>query len=288
VPNELRQCEDGAKSRRSSRGVDWQTAMKDILWKTLKGAKLVSDKVVIITGAACGIGRACAQMFAYQGALLALVDLDYEALQTTCKDVENEGGQALPIRADVTEEKDLEQIFKITDARYGRLDVLINNAGGGLSTGLFDIGLNEWRRVLDLNLTSVFLMSKYAADIFRKGGGGVIVNISSLAGRSVSPTAGCHYTSAKTAVLGLTRHMARTLAPFKIRVNAVCPGVTNSERIIARLTAENSLGEVASAIPLGRIGDVYEIASCCVFLASELSAYMTGATLDVNGGSLMV
>lgn len=262
--------------------------MRDILWRTLKGANLVSDKVVIITGAAWGIGRACAQMFAYQGASLALVDLDYEAVRTTCKDVENEGGQALAIRADVTEEQDVEQIFKMTDARYGRLDVLINNVGGGLSTGLFDIGLNEWRHVLDLNLTSVFLMSKYAADTFSKRDGGVIVNISSQAGRSVSPTAGCHYTSAKAAVLGLTRHMARTLAPFKIRVNAVCPGVTNSERIVARLGADNRSVEVARAIPLGRIGDVYEVASCCLFLASELSTYMTGATLDVNGGSLML
>jgi 3-oxoacyl-[acyl-carrier protein] reductase len=148
--------------------------------------------------------------------------------------------------------------------------------------------MDEWNQVVNLNLTSVFLMSQRASDIFRKQREGVIVNISSQAGRSVSPTAGCHYTSSKAGVLGLTRHMARILAPYNIRVNAVCPGITNSERIMKRLEAQGNTEEVIKAIPLGRIGDVYEVASCCLFLASDLSAYVTGATLDVNGGSLMV
>jgi 3-oxoacyl-[acyl-carrier protein] reductase len=262
--------------------------MERLLWKCLEGANLISRKIVIITGAASGIGQACARMFSQQGGLLALVDLDYEALQKTCKEIESQGGKALAIKADVTRERDLDRIFQATHDAYHGLNVLINNVGGGRATDFFEIGIDEWKQVIDLNLTSVFLISQRASDIFRKQKEGVIVNVSSQAGRSVSPTAGCHYTSSKAAVLGLTRHMARILAPYNIRVNAVCPGITNSERIMKRLEAQGKMEEVARAIPLGRIGDVYEVAGCCLFLASDLSAYVTGATLDVNGGSLMI
>lgn len=262
--------------------------MERSLFKLLEGAKLISEKIVMITGAASGIGKACARMFSQQGALLALVDLDYEALQKTCKAIEDRGGKALAIKADVTREIDLDHVFQMTHDTYHGLNILINNVGGGRSTAFFEIGMDEWNQVIDLNLTSVFSISQRASLIFRKQGDGVIVNISSQAGRSVSPTAGCHYTSSKAAVLGLTRHMATILAPYNIRVNAVCPGITNSERIMKRLEAQGKTEEVTKAIPLGRIGDVYEVASCCLFLASDLSTYVTGATLDVNGGSLMI
>jgi NAD(P)-dependent dehydrogenase (short-subunit alcohol dehydrogenase family) len=121
-----------------------------------------------------------------------------------------------------------------------------------------------------------------------KNGAGSIVNISSQAGRSFSPTAGCHYTASKAGLLGLTRHMAKELACYNIRVNSVCPGVTGSERLLKRIESTGMKKQIESNIPLGRIGNVFEIANCCLFLASDLSSYMTGATLDVNGGMLMI
>ncbi len=261
--------------------------MKSSIWQTLEGAKLVRGKVVLITGAAAGIGKACALLFAHQGAKLALVDVQ-EGVKQVCEEVETRGGQAVPILADVTRAQDLDRIFDKIGEIYGGLDILVNNAGGGLPTDFFAIKPEEWNRILSLNLTAVFLLSQNAAAIFQRRGGGVIINLSSQAGRSVSPTAGVHYTASKAGVLGLTRHMARVLAKDNIRANAVCPGVTNSERLMKRMKEKGIEEELKKTVPLGRIGDVDEVAACCLFLASDLAGYVTGVALDVNGGSLMI
>ncbi len=262
--------------------------MSEPLKKTLRGAKLIDGRIAMVTGAAAGIGRACGILFSEQGGRVVLVDLNYEGVQKVCEEIRNRGGDAIGLQGDVKEEKDLNTIFETVAEQYGALDILINNAGGGLPTDFFEITSTEWNNVIQLNLTSVFMASQRAAGFLKQSSHGTIVNISSIAARSMSITAGCHYTSSKAGILGLTRHLAGILAPYGVRVNAVCPGVTNSERIIKRLEEEKRLEEVENSIPLGRIGDVYEIASCCLFLASDLAGYMTGATLDVNGGILML
>jgi NAD(P)-dependent dehydrogenase (short-subunit alcohol dehydrogenase family) len=257
-------------------------------WKCLDGASLFKDQIVLISGAASGIGRACAHMFAEQSAHLILVDLDKTALKVIAEDLESTENRVLTVKADLNQMENIDILFSEIEDFYGDLDIVINNAGGGLPTDFFLITLEEWNSILNLNLTSIFAISQQAANIFRKKSSGCIINISSLAGRSVSVTAGCHYTASKAGVLGLTRHMARTLAPFQIRVNAVCPGVINSSRILNRLEQTGELDNVVRSIPLGRLGDVSEVATCCLFLASDLAGFVTGISLDVNGGALML
>ena len=261
--------------------------MQPSIWKCLEGASLICGKRAMITGAAAGIGKACSHLFAAQGADLILVDCREQELKALASDIAAATGrEVLAIGTDLTREDDIDRLFKKISETNSPFQILVNNAGGGLPTDIFEITADEWNRVISLNLTSVFLLSQKAARHFREQAGGAIVNLSSIAGRSTSPTAGCHYTSAKAGVLGLTRHMARQLAAFNIRVNAVCPGVVNSERLVRRMEERGK--SVDSSIPLGRIGDVDEVAGCCLFLASDLSGYVTGASLDVNGGALML
>jgi len=262
--------------------------MKSTVWNTLAGAKLLKGRGAVITGAASGIGLACAELFSCQGASLLLVDMDHEKLNSAVESLSNSDGAVKGIEADLTSDDDLKTIAAAMKANSEWIDILVNCAGGGLSTGFFETGIDEWRKILKLNLEAAFVLSQQFAEILKAKEGGAIVNISSLAGRSMSVTAGCHYTASKSGLLGLTRHMARELARFNIRVNALCPGPTATERLEKRLSAQGQKTQVEAQIPIGRLADVYEIASCCLFLASELSSFVTGATLDVNGGMLMV
>jgi NAD(P)-dependent dehydrogenase (short-subunit alcohol dehydrogenase family) len=254
----------------------------------LDGAQILRGKIAMVTGGGAGIGEACVRLFADQGSKVVAVDMDGDRIDRVCGDIRESGGEAIAVRADVTDGADLDRTFQEAATAFGPLDVLVNNAGGGLSTDLFGISEDEWNRVVHLNLTSVFMASQRAAAVFRGRKSGCIINMSSLAGRSVSVTAGAHYTAAKAGILGLTRHLARSLAPYHIRVNAVCPGVVNSERLVRRMAEKGTTEEVACSIPLGRIGDVSEVASVCLFLASDLAGYITGASLDVNGGAAML
>jgi NAD(P)-dependent dehydrogenase (short-subunit alcohol dehydrogenase family) len=263
--------------------------LQPFIWNCLEGAALIRRKRALITGAAAGIGKACSHLFAAQGADLILVDCREQELKVLASDIAAATGKnAIAIGADLTKEDDRNRLFKKIFETNSPFQILVNNAGGGLPTDIFEITTDEWNSVVDLNLTSAFFLSQKAARHFKEQSGGVIVNLSSIAGRSTSVTAGCHYTSAKAGLLGLTRHMARQLAPFNIRVNAICPGVINSERIVKRIEEMETRKSVESSIPLGRIGDVDEVAGCCLFLASDLSGYVTGACLDVNGGALMM
>lgn len=260
--------------------------MSDI-YEVLSGAKVLKNKVAAVTGGGSGIGSSIAKLFSNQGANTVLIDLNLPAAEAVVDSIKKEGGQAAAFMTDITRAKDLSELFNFIEKEYGRIDILINNAGGGLTTKLNDISHDEWDRIINLNLTGTFLISQAASRLMIACGGGAIVNISSIAGRSTSLTAGCHYTASKAAVLGLTRHMARELAKNKVRVNAVCPGATNTIRIAARINAQNTMKQICDAIPMGRLGEPDEIAACCLFLASDLSSFVTGAVIDANGGALM-
>jgi NAD(P)-dependent dehydrogenase (short-subunit alcohol dehydrogenase family) len=242
-------------------------------------------KVVMVTGAAKGIGLAIAQAFAREGARVAALDVDDEALKRAADTL---AGEVLALRADVTRSPDVRAAAEATLARWGRVDVLVNNAGGFAAIRLTeDIPEEEWDAILRMNVTSAFLCTKAVLPSMKAAKAGRIVNLSSIGGRGGAIVLSSHYTAAKAAILGFTRQLARETAPFGITVNAVAPGTTATERFRSLRTAEETRA-LAETVPVRRVAEPSEIAACVLFLASDAASYVTGACLDVNGGLLMV
>lgn len=251
------------------------------------GGGRLAGKIALVTGAGAGIGRATARAFAREGAAVAIVDVDGPAAETTAREVAGPGGRALALPADVADPAQARRTVRETIAGFGRLDILVNNAAVATRRAFLEISEAEWRRVLDVNLTGAFLMMQAALPQMLGQGAGVIVNVSSLAGRSMSVINGAHYSASKAALLGLTRHVAREVAGSGVRVNAVAPATVRT----ALLTGDLRPGELEALvgrIPMGRLGEPEEVAAAICFLASDEAGYITGATLDVNGGLLMI
>ena len=244
----------------------------------------IQGKVAVVTAAGRGIGRATALLLSRWGATLVLVDRDAEACETVRKEILQSGGAVEAHAADVCDEARVTALFADVAARFGRIDILVNAVGGGKPAALEAISAAEWTRMLDFNVMSCFLCSREAARHLPDGGR--IVNVASLAGVSTSQLQGAHYTTAKAAVIGLTRHLARELGPRGITVNAIAPGATLTERIRAQMRPERER-ELAARVPLGRLATPEDQAGAILFLASSLSAYVTGVTIDVSGGYLL-
>jgi 3-oxoacyl-[acyl-carrier protein] reductase len=239
------------------------------------------SRVVVITGAAIGIGRATAAAFGAAGASVFLLDIDAAAGK------EAADGAGTYLRCDVTSPDDIDNALSRIADQHGRIDVLVNNAGGfGVQRTTEELGLDEWRRLVDLNLTSVFLMCRQATSLLRSSDRGRIVNIGSLAGLVSSYKASPAYAAAKAGVHALTRVLAHELAPDGITVNCIAPSAVLSERV-RQLRDKAERAETARSIPLGRYQTPEEIASWVLFLASAEAAFMTGQTLSVNGGRHM-
>ncbi len=249
-------------------------------------AGLLDGKFAIVTGAASarGIGLATARLFAEHGATLALLDLDRGAVEAAAAGL---GSGHLGLVCDVRDAEACRRTMGGLEARWGRIDVLVNNAGITQPLRLCEIRRADYDAVLDVNLRGTLHMSQAVVPGMRRRRAGAIVNISSVsAQRGGGVFGGPHYAAAKAGILGLTKAMARELAPDGIRVNAVCPGFIDTDITAGKLTPE-MLGRILEGIPLGRAGRAREVAGCCLFLASELAAYVTGAELDANGGLLI-
>jgi 3-oxoacyl-[acyl-carrier protein] reductase len=244
----------------------------------------IVGKVAVVTAGARGIGRATALLLARWGACVTAVDLDAEALRGVSAEATAVGGQIEPLTLDVCDEAAVAALFAGVAARHGRVDILVNAVGGGKPAALDEISSAEWDRMFAFNVKSSFFCAREAAR--RMPAGGRIVNVASLAGVASSVLQGAHYTSAKAAVIGLTRHLARELGPRGITVNAIAPGTTLTERIRAQMTPEKHQALI-ERIPLGRLATPEDQAGVILFLASSLSAYVTGVTIDVNGGYLL-
>ena len=243
-----------------------------------------AGRVAIVTGAARGLGRAVASRLHERGASVAINVRDAGRAGQIARAI---GGRAHAVPGDVAAPDGPESIVRQTLALFGRIDILINNAALPLTTRFERITADEWRRALEVNLTVPFLLIQAALPTMKAQGYGRIINISSTAGRMVSTLGGAHYTASKTGLLGLTRAAAKELGRYGVTVNAVCPGMIDTE-LTRESASTETLEGLAKGFPVPRLGTALEVADLICFAASESAGYITGASLDINGGDLMM
>jgi NAD(P)-dependent dehydrogenase (short-subunit alcohol dehydrogenase family) len=247
----------------------------------------MAGKVVVVTGAASGIGRATSVLLAAEGAAVVVADVNEAGAGVTARSIVEQGGQSLAVRCDVTVANDVAALVTAATTRFGRLDVLHNNAyWAPQNRPVVDTDEDEWDRALATSLKSVYLGCKYAIPAMLEGGGGTIVNTASTAGLIALPRFAA-YTAAKGGVVALTRSVALDYGPQGIRCNAVCPGLVETPATAGLLADEDRREIFARKQLLGRFGQPTDIAAAVLFLASDESAYMTGQTLVVDGGRLV-
>ncbi len=248
---------------------------------------LLTDRIAIVTGAASprGLGKATARLFAEHGATVVITDLDADQAKAAAADLPGAGHMGMA--GNVVVKDDCEAAAKAVLEAFGRIDVLVNNAGITQPLKLMDIGPENYDAVTDVSLRGTLYMSQAVIPAMRAQKSGSIVNLSSVsAQRGGGIFGGPHYSAAKAGVLGLTKAMARELAPDNVRSNAICPGFIATDITAGKLTDEMR-AQVLEGIPMGRAGTAEDVAGCALFLASDLSAYCTGTEVDVNGGSLI-
>lgn len=249
--------------------------------------KLLEGRAAIITGAARmnGLGFATARLFAKHGARVALLDLEVEDAGAAAAEL---GEDHMGLACDVCDAADCRRSADAVLREFGRIDVLVNNAGISQPLKIMEIGQGDYDRVLDVNLRGALNMSQAVIPTMREAKAGAIINMSSVsAQRGGGVFGGPHYSAAKAGLLGLTKAIARELAPEGVRANAVCPGFIGGTDITAGKLTQEMLDAIEAGIPMGRPGRAEEVAGCCLFLASDLSSYVTGSEIDVNGGSLI-
>jgi len=248
----------------------------------------LEGKLAVVTGAANGIGRASALRFASEGANLAILDLEADGLDNVAEEARKGGATVMTIAGDCTDQKTVEEAFRKIYAEFGFIDVLMNNVGQSArerASEFYKSDPEVWRFVIDVSLMSTLIASRQVVPSMREAGRGKIVNVASNAGMA-GEVGISEYAAAKMGVIGFTRSLARELAPFKVNVNAVCPGVTKT-RVIDRIS-EEFLEKIRASIPLGYFAEPEDIAAAAAFLASDDSRYMTGQSVVVDGGRWMI
>ncbi|MGE1061740.1 SDR family NAD(P)-dependent oxidoreductase [Megasphaera paucivorans] len=246
------------------------------------------DQVIIVTGAGSpkGIGRVIAKTFAKQGGMVIIADINKAGVDETVKIIKDEGGKAEGILLDVTSKESIDNMVKHVIDTYGRLDVLINNAGISQKVTVEDMTLDDIKRVFNVNMFGLFLCTQACMKPMVKAGYGRIVNLSSVsAKRGGGIFGGAHYSASKAAVLAFSKNLSREICQHGVTINSVCPGLINTE--IWKSLPQEQAQKIIDGIPVGRPGETQEVADTIVFLASKEASYITGEEIDINGGQHM-
>jgi NAD(P)-dependent dehydrogenase (short-subunit alcohol dehydrogenase family) len=233
------------------------------------------------------MGRAVARRLAAGGAKVVVNDMEPDSAEAVTSELRGLGAEAVAAPGDVSSSSDVKRMVDAAIENFGALHVLVNNAGILRPTAVIDIEEDEWDLVVSVNLRGTYLCSRAALPSMRDAGWGRIVNFSSTAGKNVSTVGGAHYTAAKAGILGFTRHLAKEEAGYGITVNSVCPGLIDTEMVRATIDPDLTK-QYAASFPIPRLGEPEEVAELVAFLASDRAAYITGASLDINGGDLMI
>lgn len=247
----------------------------------------LEGQVALVTGAGRGIGRALAFGLAQAGATVAVNDIDAGSAEATAAALISAAFPAAAFPADVSDPDAVTALVDAVAARWGRLDVLVNNAGVEPTGTILDLPLADWQRTLAVNLTGPFLTCQAAGRVMKAQGGGAIVNISSIAGRAFGLRNRAAYVASKTGLVGFTRECAREFAAYNIRVNAVCPGVIITEMTTHLRQNETMMRKWLEDIPQGRLGEPEDVVGLVVFLCSGAARYLTGQAINVDGGKVM-
>ncbi len=247
----------------------------------------LKGRIALVTGAGQGMGKAVAKALAARGAKVSVNDLDLDKAERTTEELQQDGAEAMTLPGDVIKADEVRRMVEDTVERFGAVHILVNNAGVLRPTKVIDISEEEWDWVVEVNLKGTFLCSQAVLPAMQEAGWGRIVNFSSTAGKNISTVGGAHYTAAKAGILGFTRHLAKEMAEFGITVNSVCPGLIDTEMVRSTIDDERTRA-YADSFPISRLGKPEEVAELVVFLCSNRAAYITGASLDINGGDLMI
>ena len=248
----------------------------------------LEDKVAIITGSGSGIGRATAQLFAEEGAKVVVAEIKLEGANETVQSIQSAGGEAVSVEADVSKEEDSRKIADLAYCEYGKIDILVNNAAAFVFGRVEDATTEDWDHVFSVNVKGPAFCVKAVLPVMKQGSSGAIVNIGSISSMIAQPDY-VPYNTSKSAILNFTRCLAMDLAPFNIRVNTVCPGVTHTPALEKAIQEEGITLEEANAhlnqpCLLKRLGQPREIAHGILFLASDDASFVTGTSLLVDGG----
>lgn len=247
-----------------------------------------TNQVVIVTGAgsAKGMGKVIANTFGQQGAKLVICDIFEEGVNTNVAELQAKGYDVMGYAADLTVKENVDALVAAVMEKYGRIDVLINNAGISQKVTVADMTLDDMKRIFNVNMFGLFMLTQACCEVMKKQNYGRIVHLSSVSGkRGGGIFGGAHYSASKAAVLGFSKNLAREVSQYGITTNCVCPGLINTA-IWASLP-EDQAKAVIDGIPMGRPGEPQEVANAIVFLASKEASYITGEEIDINGGSHM-